>query len=403
MINLKKIDWGLLSLWMLLVITGIISIYTASVSSIGDYTQVGNYYIRQSIFFIVILPIFYLILRIPYYVIDALIVPAYLFSLLMLVIVLFTPEINGSHRWFRFLGINFQPSEFVKLASILMLAKYLSRPLLSDTRIIITGFSIMLPPIFLIMIEPDFGTTLVFWVILFFMLYATKIPLIYLLILIAPIISVSLTVFSPFYALIFIVIFLLVLLYNKFHWIIVSISTFANVFMSIMLWQILKPYQIQRILTFMDPTRDPLGAGYQVMQAKIAIGSGKIWGKGYLLGTQKNLNFLPEHHTDFIFSVIGEEFGFVLSMILIFLFFLLLLKIIKSLDKIMVPERKLSVVGIFAFILFQMFVNLGMNIGIVPTTGVPLPFISYGGSNLLINSMSIALIEKFIIEKGFLK
>ena len=138
-------------------------------------------------------------------------------------------------------------------------------------------------------------------------------------------------------------------------------------------------------------------------QAKIAIGSGGFWGKGFLHGTQKNLDFLPEHHTDFIFSVIGEEMGFIFSLILLALFFFLLLKIIISIDKIHVRERKVASVGIFAFIFFQLFVNIGMNIGIIPTTGVPLPYISYGGSNLLINSIAIALIQKYLVEKGFMK
>lgn len=403
MLRIKNFDVGLFIAWFLLVSIGIVTIYTASISTYGEFTQINNYYIKQLIFFLFIIPIFYLIQRIPYFIIDTLVIPGYILSVIMLIIVLFTPEINGSNRWIQLGGFRLQPSEIAKIMTILVISKFLAKPHQGDTKKILIGFSLAFVPIFLIMIEPDFGTTLVFWVVLFAMLLAAKVPMIYLLILIAPIIAISLVIFSFYWSLAFILIIAFVLFRLKFHWVVQSLSLLANVFGSLIFWQILKPYQINRILTFMDPTRDPLGAGYQVIQSKIAIGSGGLWGKGFLRGTQKNLDFLPEHHTDFIFSVYGEELGFLLSLALLALFFFLLIKIIKSIDKIYVLERKIATVGIFTFIFFQLFVNIGMNIGVVPTTGVPLPFISYGGSNLLINSVSIALVQKFLVEKGFMK
>ena len=403
MLKIKNFDFGLFFAWFLLVSIGIIVIYTASITSYGEYTQINNYYIKQLVFFLLIIPIFLIIQKIPYFVIDALIVPGYLISVILLVIVLFTPEINGSNRWIQLGGFNLQPSEIAKIMTILVISKFLAKPHQGDSRKIIIGFSLAIVPIFLIMIEPDFGTTLVFWVVLFSMLLAAKVPIIYLLILVAPIIAISLVIFSYYWSIIFIILFAIILFKLKFHWVVQAISFIANIFGSIIFWQILKPYQINRILTFMDPTRDPLGAGYQVIQSKIAIGSGGLWGKGFLQGTQKNLDFLPEHHTDFIFSVYGEELGYLVSLLLLGLFFFLLMKIIKSIDKIYVLERKIASVGIFTFLFFQLFVNIGMNIGIVPTTGVPLPFISYGGSNLVINSVSIALVQKYLVEKGFMK
>jgi rod shape determining protein RodA len=169
------------------------------------------------------------------------------------------------------------------------------------------------------------------------------------------------------------------------------------------IWNGFKPYQQNRILTFINPNHDPLGTGYQVIQAKIAIGSGGLYGKGFLLGTQKNMDFLPEKHTDFIFSVIGEEFGFWGAGLLILLYLVFLTKLIKNIDKIFVKDRKIAAVGIISYLAFQFFVNIAMNIGIMPTTGVPLPFISYGGSNLLINTIAIGLILKYRLEKGLLK
>ena len=179
---------------------------------------------------------------------------------------------------------------------------------------------------------------------------------------------------------------------------VISLVTIVNVFLSIItlvFWNTLKSYQQNRILTFIDPSRDPLGAGYQIIQSKIAIGSGGMYGKGFLAGTQKNLQFVPEHHTDFIFSVIGEEFGFVGSIIYIFVFALFLLRIVHLIFKMQEKEYQLASGGILGYLTFQIFINVGMNLGIMPTTGIALPFISYGGSSLLLNTTAIALILKF--------
>jgi len=164
-------------------------------------------------------------------------------------------------------------------------------------------------------------------------------------------------------------------------------------------WNSLKDYQQNRIITFFNPMHDPLGAGYQVIQAKIAIGSGQLFGKGFLMGTQKNMNFLPEHHTDFIFSVVGEEFGFVGTSLLLLLFFLFFNRIIYLIKFVNKKEYKIAISGIFGYLLLQTFINIGMNVGVLPTTGIPLPFISYGGSNLLINSFAVAMILKYSVYK----
>jgi rod shape determining protein RodA len=146
--------------------------------------------------------------------------------------------------------------------------------------------------------------------------------------------------------------------------------------------------------------RDPFGAGYQIIQSRIAIGSGGFWGKGFLMGTQKNLNFLPEHHTDFIFSVIGEEFGFLGCAIILLIYFLFLYRFVRNINALKRKEFRFAAIGILAYLTFQIFINIGMNIGIVPTTGIPLPFISYGGSNLLINVLAIGLVLKFLNERS---
>jgi rod shape determining protein RodA len=401
----KNFDWALFALLVILLFMGIFAIYSASTTKIGDTYNIKNFWWKQAIFVAFVLLTLYLLFRIPYAIIDLLIVPGYIISILTLMIVPFLPAINGSHRWFQLGFLHFQPSEMAKLFTILVVAKVLSKPYLGEMSIMWKGFVLTVIPVILIIIEPDFGTTIVFWISLLAIYAAADIPFIYILLLISPILSI-ITSFYLIFFLIFILLFIYLLVKFRLSWVGIAIAVVINVFISLItpfIWQSLKVYQQNRILTFLDPTLDPLGAGYQIIQAKIAIGSGSVLGKGFLLGTQKNMNFLPEHHTDFIFSVIGEEFGFIGSSILLFVFFLFLWRLTHAVGKLNVRERKIATAGITAYLAFQIFINIGMNIGIVPTTGIPLPFISYGGSNLLINSLAVGMVMKYLLERGFMK
>jgi rod shape determining protein RodA len=401
----KNFDWTLLALLAILLFMGVFAIYSASTTKIGDTYNIKNFWWKQAAFVVLALLMLYFLFRIPYAIVDLLIVPGYIFSMLTLILVLFLPAINGSHRWIQLGFLHFQPSEMAKLFTILVVAKVISKPYMPELSILLRGFLFTLIPVGLILIEPDFGTTIVFLVSLLAIYAAADIPLVYLLLIISPVLSII----TSFYLLIFLIFILLfIYLLIKYHlsWVGIAIAVVINVFISLItpfIWQGLKTYQQNRILTFLDPTLDPLGAGYQIIQAKIAIGSGSILGKGFLLGTQKNMNFLPEHHTDFIFSVIGEEFGFIGSSILLFFFFLFLWRLSKSIGKLNVRERKIAAAGIMAYLSFQIFINIGMNIGVVPTTGIPLPFISYGGSSLLINTLAVGMVMKYILERGFMK
>lgn len=405
MINRKKFDFVLAAYLILLIIMGCIAIFTASTTTIGQHSTTQNHWWKEIIFSVIAIAMLLLFMRLPMPIFDIVIMPLFLANLLALILVLFTPAVNGSHRWFSFMGINYQPSESAKLLTILMVARVISKEHLSEIRQVLYGFAITLVPVLLIIIEPDFGTTLVFWVSLLAMLVAADVPLFYILFIVSPVVSI---VASLHWLAIVIWIGLLVflLMRAKLSWVAITIGSIINVFVAIIMpvfWNGLKDYQQLRILTFLDPTRDPLGAGYQIIQSKIAVGSGAIIGKGWLQGTQKNMNFLPEHHTDFIFSVIGEEFGFIGSTILIFVFFLFFMRIISAINDIKVKERKIAAAGILAFLMFQTFINIGMNIGLVPATGIPLPFISYGGSNLLINTLSVGVILKYLNERGLMK
>ena len=405
MINKKKFDYTLAIMLAIIVIMGIVAIYTASTSKIGEHITVKNYWWKQIIFACILVGALYLLFKLPMPLFDVIVVPLYILNMVFLILVLFTPTINGSHRWFNYFGLSYQPSESAKLLTILLSARILAKEHLSEFRQLMYGMMCVLMPVLLIIIEPDFGTTLMFWISLFAMYIAAGIPAFYLLLMVSPIISIVAS-FHWMFIVLWMVGLILILMWFRLSWVTVTVAAIFNLFLALVMpvfWSGLKDYQQNRILTFLDPTRDPLGAGYQIIQAKIAVGSGEAIGKGWLEGTQKNMNFLPEHHTDFIFSILGEEFGFIGSTILLLMFFLLFWRITVAIKEIRVRERKIAVAGIFGYLMFQTFINIGMNIGLVPTTGIPLPFISYGGSNLLINGLAVGIILKYLNERGFIK
>ena len=401
-INSKRFDWLLLLLLLLILASGVVIIYSASTTKTGDVYMTESYYIRQVIWIILSLVMLILLLQIPHSVIDFMITPIYILSILLLVFVLFLPEIKGSHRWINFGSFHFQPSELAKLATILLLAKLLSKPHITDSQILFRVFPVVLLPFGLILLEPDLGTALTFVIICFAFLTYSDLHFFIILLIVSPLLSI-ITSISPILFVIYILILIFVLYKSRLSPIVIGFTAVINCFIFFItpiLWNNLKHYQQNRILTFLDPLRDPFGAGYQIIQAKIAVGSGGFLGKGFLEGTQKNLNFLPEHHTDFVFSVIGEEFGFLGCIFILFLFFLFIYRLVISVKKLKDKEKKFATIGISSYLAFQIFINIGMNLGVVPTTGIPLPLISYGGSNLIVNVLAIGLVMKFINERS---
>ena len=399
---MRKFDWVTLLLLLMLLTCGIIAIYSASTTQIGNDFQTENYYIKQIIWIIIAFIITLLIIRTPYSVIEIMIAPAYILSIILLIIVLFMPEIKGSQRWIPLGLFNFQPSEMAKLTTILLVTKLISKPQITNWQIISRSFLFFLIPIILIFFEPDLGTSLSFIVSLFVILAISDLSAFYIVLIVSPLISIVVS-FSLIVFIIYILILIYILHKTELDKIIIGFAVALNTFFFFItpfIWNSLKVYQQNRILTFIDPMRDPFGAGYQIIQSRIAIGSGGFWGKGFLMGTQKNLNFLPEHHTDFIFSVIGEEFGFLGCAIILLIYFLFLYRIVRNINALKRKEFRFAAIGILAYLTFQIFINIGMNIGIVPTTGIPLPFISYGGSNLLINVLAIGLVLKFLNERS---
>ncbi|MFQ6608780.1 MAG: FtsW/RodA/SpoVE family cell cycle protein [Fidelibacterota bacterium] len=296
-------------------------------------------------------------------------------------------SVAGTHRWITLGGISFQPVEVLKWVLIISLARYLSDHNLEMQKfhaVVIPSFAVLLP-VALIVNQPDLGSAVIVLMISFPLLYWVGARPLHLFLLLAPFVSVM-TAFSLMSFSIWIAIVGVVLYLSKTDLRIAVANFFGNVFLGLLtpiLWGKLHPYQQERILVMLDPTRDPYGAAYQVIQSQTAIGSGGFYGRGLGNGTQTHLKFLPEQETDFIFSVIGEELGFVVVSLILALFLYLVLDIIRAAYQSSERFSSLVIFGVAILFLFHIFVNIGMTINLLPVKGLPLPFISYGGSFLV--------------------
>lgn len=338
-----------LSVW------GVFCIYSAAAGGAG---KGFDYAFRQAVWLLVSIIVMITIMRIGHNALLEGAYPLYGLMLLFLALTLLTPKVKGAQSWFGVGGFRFQPSEFAKISIILMMSKFMSRYPPLDLKTFMMCLGVILLPVVLVLIQPDAGSALVYLVISFGMLIAAGTPLKYLAGL-------------------------------------VGLGVGA---VPLMFFFFLKDYQKNRILVFIDPMRDPLGAGYNVIQSRIAVGSGGWTGKGFMMGTQSKLKFLPEPHTDFIFSVFSEEFGFIGNIILLVLFTLLIVRVILSGIRSKDRRSKILSAGVASWLWFQMFESVGMSIGITPVTGLPLPFLSYGGSSLLATFIALGLVASICIE-----
>jgi rod shape determining protein RodA len=294
-------------------------------------------------------------------------------------------------------GFRFQPAEVAKIATILAMARLLSirREPVQNLRELIAPLALVALPLGLVVLQPDLGTALAFIGILFAMLYwgGTPVPLLVLLASpgVALILSYDIKIWSAY-----IIILTLCLFFYRYRLYLVEsvavvLANLAAGTVALPLWRSLADYQKNRLLVYLNPDVDPRGAGWQIIQSKVAIGSGGFLGKGFTQGTQKRLDFLPEQHTDFIFSVVGEELGFVGTSLVIVTFSLVFFQLIKLAAKATDPFAGLVIFGIFGAWITHVFVNIGMTVGLVPITGIPLPFVSYGGSFLLTSWVALAV------------
>ncbi len=325
--------------------------------------------------------------------------PIFFASLGLLILVLVMGRrVYGSQSWLGIAGLGIQPSEFVKITTMLAVASFLSKSDVKATDLndLIKASLIVALPIILIMLQPDFGTALTFLAMFIPVLYWAGASKFLVIIIIAPAIIATASIIgtTPFLiALILLGVGLWML--RRENQFIASLVFGTNVvigFLVQMIYNKLPAYQQKRIATFLDPNNDPLGAGYNVIQAKVAIGSGGLFGKGFLKGTQTQLNFIPKQWTDFIFCVPGEEFGFFGGVVVLGLFAIILFHGIRLASITKNKFGSLIAIGFSSLLAFHIFVNIGMSVGLMPVIGIPLPFLSYGGSSLISYMMIAGLL-----------
>ncbi len=328
-------------------------------------------------------------------------VPAYVVSLAILLVVLVVGKtVSGSKSWLGVGGFGGQPSELAKVATILALGSFLAKTttIIADPKHLFFAVALALIPMVLVLAQPDVGTSIVFFALLLPVLYWAGVDNFVLAAILSPVIVAIGALFGTFFFIVS-VLFSAILLYisrrNRFIAAMAFAVTLAVGVSVQFVYERMPAYQQKRIMTFLNPEADPLGSGYNVLQAKVAIGSGGLFGKGYLQGTQTQLNFIPEQWTDFIFCVPGEEFGFFGASLVLLLFGALLLHGIKVASVSKNRFAGIASIGITAVLATHVLINIGMSMGLMPVVGIPLPFLSYGGSALLMNMVMCGLLMNF--------
>lgn len=320
-------------------------------------------------------------------------------NVLLVAVIFFGQTINGAQSWINILGFQFQPSEFAKLGLIISLSALLHYQDASKIDRLLPVVATVGLPWVLIMVQPDLGTGLVFGAITLTMLYWANANLGWILLILSPLISAFLFNIALPIWFIFVIAMILIAWFTLPHnfkhlWALVTL--FVNYMagkLGDILWNLLKPYQKDRLTLFLTPEKDPLGGGYHLIQSRIAIGSGKMYGNGFLEATQTHLNFVPEQHTDFIYSAIADQFGFVGGMVIILIYWLICWRLVMIALRSRDNFGSLLAIGVLAMIAFQTVINIGMTMGLAPITGIPLPFLSYGRSSLLTNFIAFGLVE----------
>ncbi|MCB2211376.1 rod shape-determining protein RodA [bacterium] len=385
---IRQDEWYIPILTLILLAMGLTAVYSASMGTDSSL------FTRQLIYVGVGIVLFAVAAFLPERLLFAFTFIIYGVVLLMLVVVLFIGT-GPTGRWIGVGAFHIQPSELAKLGIIIAVANLLSdkRFDLSQWKYVILLAVVSGLPFVLILLEPDLGTSLVIPVIVGVMAYWAGLPLLVLVIVSSPL-AVMLASTNPYTLT---VIIGLLILFAYWSGIRISLAVVWGIIVGaagslapVMLNK-LQPYQRARLTAFLDPEADPLGAGYQLIQSKVAIGSGRFWGKGLLEGSQTQGGFLPEQHTDFIFSVIGEELGFVGAAIGVILFWVLIVRMLWLARRVESPFARLILVGVATMFAFQVLVNIGMVTGIMPVTGLPLPLFSYGGSSMMTSMIALGL------------
>ena len=399
--SLQNFPISVILLPIILTFIGMVALFSISVNQFGVIAITA--FTKQLLFMIPAIIGFLFILFIPKYLIHKYIYLMYGLILVLVTVPFLLSTIAGTHRWINIgLPVAFQPSEFAKWIVVVALAKYLS-----DHNLEMKKFSTLIFPIFIALLpaaiilqQPDLGTALILLTPVLPMLYWVGSRPFHLFMLIAPIFSIG-TAFHTVSFTTWAVIMGIILYLSRPNIFFGIIFYFGNIFLGLLaplLWNGLRPYQQKRILTLFNPELDPLGAAYQTIQSKVAIGSGGFLGKGIGEGTQTHLKFLPVQESDFIVSVIGEEFGFITIAFMLIVFAFFIIKIINLAFYSKERFAGLVLIGIGTIFLSHVFVNAAMSTGLIPVKGLPLPFISAGGSFLLSCYIMVALVLKMGME-----
>jgi len=388
-----RIDYKTAAILLALIASGLAAIYSATYDA-----HASAYFYRQLLWAIGGMGIFIIMTVLPFRVLQLVAYPSYLFTILLLIaVLLFGKTVSGSTSWFNLGALRIQPSEFAKVTTALALANYLSRSDVSlrNYRDLIVAAGFVILPVALIMMQPDTGTAIIYLGMFFPLLYWGEAARFTLLAIVAPVVAGVAALFGTTPFLIAVVSMGVLLYITKEHHLVAAIVFSVMVLVGVsvqFIYDGLKPYQQKRIATFLDAEADPQGAGYNVIQSKVAIGSGGVLGKGYLKGTQTQLNFIPEQWTDFIFCVPAEEFGFLGGAIVLLLFMLLLMRGVKVASIVKNPYASFIAIGVTSVFGTHILMNVGMSLGLLPVVGIPLPFLSYGGSALITNVTMVGIL-----------
>ncbi len=379
---LGRLDWTLLLVVLALCAFGLVMIYSATrTAQMTGITPPSSFAQKQALWMLIGLAAFVLTLAFDYEKITHWHVPIYVASLLLLLLVLVVGRApTGAVSWIAIGGFRLQPSELSKIAVMLSLAAFLSRRMnsIQQSRVVLRSLLVPAMPVLLVLAQPDLGTALVIIAIWFGALYLAGAKARHL----GAVFAVGLALFA--------------LTWNLDR---LPLRDAPKPVSKFLAKAALKDYQKRRLTIFLNPHADPLGSGYHIIQSRVAVGSGGVFGRGLFHGTQSRLRFIPERHTDFIFSVIGEELGLVGSAAVVIIFLFLFWRGLRIALRARDSLGTLIAAGAVSMLIFHTVVNIGMSVNIMPITGLPLPFMSYGGSNLLVSFIAFGLLQNVHIRR----
>jgi rod shape determining protein RodA len=387
---------------------GAAMIYSAGQLEVPD-PAAENAWRAQVLWIGISLVVLFIVMHIPLRWLEWFATPAYIIGLIVLAVTLVIGTGAGTaasmRGWIRVGGFAVQPAQFANVATVLMLGKLMGTWREPPQTIwgLWKPIAITMVPMLMVLAQPDLGTAMVFGGVLLATMFWAGTPLGIMFLLLSPVLGLAFAYVGTWVYSLYMILLMAFLFFYRARpseWVAVLALNLVMGTIAWPLWDSLEEYQKMRIVSFVDPSMDPRGAGYQVIQSKVAIGSGGVFGQGFLDGPQKRLKFLPEQHTDFIYAVIGEEMGLIGAGAVLLLYFLILWRLVRIAERLADPFAGVVVFGIVGAWFTHIVVNVGMTLGVMPVTGIPLPFLSYGGSFLLASFIALGVAQRVALEQG---